>query len=231
MIVVVVGAGKVGAFITADLVANGHEVVVIEQDRRRLAELETRDGLAGVRFVAGDACEVTSLAASGCERADVLVAVTGDDEDNLVVSLLAKQEFAVPRVLARVNHPQNEWMFTDQWGVDVAVSTPHLLTALVEEAVSVGSLVRILQLAGGRARLVEATLTAASPAVGTDLASASLPRDSSIVAVVRSGEIVVPRGDTVLYEGDEVLALVTDASEPGVRALLVGDQRTGSSSV
>jgi trk system potassium uptake protein TrkA len=134
-------------------------------------------------------------------------------------------------VLARVNQPQNEWMFTDQWGVDVAVSTPHLLTALVEEAVSVGSLVRILQLAGGRARLVEATLTAASPAVGTDLASASLPRDSSIVAVVRSGEIVVPRGDTVLYEGDEVLALVTDASEPGVRALLVGDQRTGSSSV
>lgn len=221
MNVVVVGAGKVGTFIAADLVANGHDVVVVEQDRARIELVRDRPELSGVTWSTGDACEVTVLDASAVGRADVVVAVTGDDEDNLVTSLLAKQEFAVPRVLARVNHPENEWLFTEQWGVDVAVSTPHLITALVEEAVSVGSLVRLLQLAGGRARLVEVTLLGDAPVIGKDLASAHLPRDSSIVAVVRSGDIVVPRGDTVLYEGDEVIALVTDVSEDAVRALLL----------
>jgi trk system potassium uptake protein TrkA len=219
--VVVVGAGKVGSFIAADLAANGHAVTVIEQDPARVDQLAARAELKDVSWATGDACEVTVLAAAGAERVDVVVAVTGDDEDNLVASLLAKQEFAVPRVLARVNHPENEWLFTEQWGVDVPVSTPHLISALVEEAVSVGSLVRLLQLAGGRARLVEVTLTADAPVIGRDLASAHLPRDSSIVAIVRAGDIVVPRGDTVFYEGDEVIALVTDTSEDAVRALLL----------
>jgi trk system potassium uptake protein TrkA len=219
--VVVVGAGKVGSFIAADLAANGHAVTVIEQDPARVDQLAARAELKDVSWATGDACEVTVLAATGTERVDVVVAVTGDDEDNLVASLLAKQEFAVPRVLARVNHPENEWLFTEQWGVDVPVSTPHLISALVEEAVSVGSLVRLLQLAGGRARLVEVTLTADAPVIGRDLASAHLPRDSSIVAIVRAGDIVVPRGDTVFYEGDEVIALVTDTSEDAVRALLL----------
>jgi trk system potassium uptake protein TrkA len=219
--VVVVGAGKVGSFIAADLAANGHAVTVIEQDPARVDQLAARAELKDVSWATGDACEVTVLAAAGTERVDVVVAVTGDDEDNLVASLLAKQEFAVPRVLARVNHPENEWLFTEQWGVDVPVSTPHLISALVEEAVSVGSLVRLLQLAGGRARLVEVTLTADAPVIGRDLASAHLPRDSSIVAIVRAGDIVVPRGDTVFYEGDEVIALVTDTSEDAVRALLL----------
>jgi trk system potassium uptake protein len=219
--IVVVGAGKVGTFIAADLVATGHDVVVVEQDPGRIELLRTRTELADVAWAPGDACEVATLDAAGLERADVVVAVTGDDEDNLVTSLLAKQEFAVTRVLARINHPENEWLFTEQWGVDVAVSTPHLITALVEEAVSVGSLVRLLQFAGGRARLVEVTLGADAPVLGRDLASAHLPLDSSVVAVLRAGDIVVPRGDTVLYEGDEVLALVTDSSEEAVRALLL----------
>ena len=111
-----------------------------------------------------DACEVNSLRVIGLADADVVAAVTGDDEDNLVISLLAKQEFAVPRVVARVNNPKNEWMFNENWGVDVAVSTPHLLTALVEEAVSVGSLVRLLSFEGGRASLIEVTLASDSPA-------------------------------------------------------------------
>jgi trk/ktr system potassium uptake protein len=219
--VVLIGAGKVGTYIAGYLAGAGHEVVVIEQDGALIELLRYRPELAAVTWVSGDACEVSVLDSAGVQRVDVLVAVTGDDEDNLVVSLLAKQEFAVPRVLSRVNHPENEWMFTEQWGVDVAVSTPHLIAALVEEAVSVGSLVRLLQLAGGRARLVEVTLLGDAPVLGHDLASARLPRDSSVVAIVRAGDIVVPRGDTVFYEGDEVIALVTDTSEDAVRALLL----------
>jgi trk system potassium uptake protein len=152
----------------------------------------------------------------------VMVAATGDDEDNLVISLLAKQEFAVPRVIARVNHPKNQWLFNETWGVDVSVSTPHLLTALVEEAVSVGSLVRLLQFEGGEARLVEVTLADDTPAAGTPLAELAIPRDATVVAVVRDRHVVVPRGDTVLKAGDEVLALVTPDSEEALRSILIG---------
>jgi trk system potassium uptake protein TrkA len=157
---------------------------------------------------------------------DLVVAATGDDEDNLVVSLLAKQEFAVPRVVARVNHPKNQWLFNETWGVDVSVSTPHLLTALVEEAVSVGALVRLLQFAQGEARLVEVTLAEDAPVKGKPLSAIDMPRDATIVAVVRNQRVVVPRGDTVLYANDEVIALVTDESEEPVKALLIGGLAT-----
>src|SRR5919199_480429 len=129
--------------------------MLIEQDPDLVARLRST---VDVQWFIADACEVTSLQEAGLESVDVVVAATGDDEDNLVVSLLAKQEFAVPRVVARVNHPKNHWLFNEAYGVDVSVSTPHLLTALVEEAVSVGSLVRLLQFEGGEARLVEVTL-------------------------------------------------------------------------
>ena len=119
----------------------------------------------GIEWHVADACEVNSLRDAGLDACDVVVAATGDDEDNLVVSLLAKQEFAVPRVIARVNHPKNEWLFNENWGVDLSVSTPHLITALVEEAVTVGRLVRILQFEGGQARLVEVTLADDSPVI------------------------------------------------------------------
>jgi trk system potassium uptake protein len=167
-------------------------------------------------------CEVSFLERLGLAAVDVLVAATGDDEDNLVVSLLAKQEFAVPRVIARVNHPKNEWLFNETWGVDVAVSTPHLLTSLVEEAVSVGTLVRLLQLNRGDAHLVEVTLAASSPAAGVSLVDLAVPRDATIVAVLRDRHVVVPRGDTVLQRDDEVIVLVTSGAEELVRALLVG---------
>ena len=147
----------------------------------------------------------------------MVAAVTGDDEDNLVTSLLAKQEFAVPRVVARVNNPKNEWMFNENWGVDVAVSTPHLLTALVEEAVSVGSLVRLLSFEGGRASLIEVTLAGDSPAVDREIVELDFPRDSTVVAVLRNDRVIVPRGDTRLQAGDEVLVLVTAESIDDVR--------------
>jgi trk system potassium uptake protein TrkA len=219
MKVAIAGGGNVGTSIASDLKAAGHDVLIIEQDADLVARLRpTLD----ITWLEGDACEVSTLQKAGLEDADVVVASTGDDEDNLVVSLLAKQEFAVPRVVARVNHPKNRWLFNETWGVDVSVSTPHLLTALVEEAVSVGSLVRLLQFAQGEARLVEVTLADDSPAKGRSLSELDMPRDATIVAVVRDNRVVVPRGDTVLCPHDEVLALVTDDSEEPVKALLVG---------
>ena len=151
--------------------------------------------------------------------------MTGDDEDNLVISLLAKQEFGVPRVVARVNNPKNEWMFNDMWGVDVAVSTPHLITALVEEAVSVGSFIRLLSFEGGKAKLAEVTLADGSPADSQTIVELGFPRDATVVAVLRSERLMVPRGDTMLRTGDEVLVLVTEESEEDVRRILIGDEK------
>ncbi|HEX9968528.1 MAG TPA: TrkA family potassium uptake protein, partial [Acidimicrobiales bacterium] len=199
MRVAIAGAGNVGTYIAADLKQAGHEVLLIEEDPDLVARIR---GTVDVNWFVGDACEVNSLHEAGLADVDVVVAATGDDEDNLVISLLAKQEFAVPRVVARVNHPKNHWLFTESWGVDVSVSTPHLLTALVEEAVSVGSLVRLLQFQD--AQLVEVTLADESPAAGKPILELGVPRDATIVAVVRGGHVVVPRGDTVLQAGDEV---------------------------
>jgi trk system potassium uptake protein TrkA len=215
----IAGGGVVGQSIARDLVRNGHEVLIIESDP---AVVGRQPEELGLRWFAGDACEVSTLHLSGFGAADVVVAATGDDEDNLVVSLLAKQEFAVPRVIARVNHPKNQWLFNETWGVDVFVSTPHLITALVEEAVSVGTLVRLLHFAEGKAGLVEVTLADESPAAGRAIAELGMPRDSSVVAVIRERRVVVPRGDTTLHVGDEVIALVTEDSEEPVRRILIG---------
>ena len=218
MRVAIAGAGNVGTYIAGDLRQAGHEVLLLEKNVDLVRKL--RDTI-DVEWVPADACEVTSLQRAGLDQVDVMVAATGDDEDNLVISLLAKQEFAVPRVVARINHPKNQWLFNESWGVDVSVSTPHLLTALVEEAVSVGSLVRLLQLQGGEARLVEVTLASDSPADGKAIVDLGIPRDATVVAVIRQDHVIVPRGDTILYAGDEVVALVTPESEAEVTGLLV----------
>jgi trk system potassium uptake protein TrkA len=221
MRVAIAGAGNVGLFIANDLAATGHEVQLIEQNP---AVVERAVAAEGVEWFIADACEVSSLKEAGLERCDVVVAATGDDEDNLVISLLAKQEFAVPRVIARVNHPKNEWMFNENWGVDLSVSTPHLITALVEEAVSVGRLVRILQFERGQARLVEVTLAQNAPVVDRALKDIDMPRDATVVAVVRGEHVVMPRGDTTFEIGDEVLAMVTPDSEENVRGILTGEE-------
>jgi trk system potassium uptake protein TrkA len=221
MRVAIAGAGNVGLFIANDLHATGHDVQLIEQNPT-VVERAVAD--EGVEWFIADACEVSSLKEAGLERCDVVVAATGDDEDNLVISLLAKQEFAVPRVIARVNHPKNEWMFNENWGVDLSVSTPHLITALVEEAVSVGRLVRILQFERGQARLVEVTLAQNAPVVDRALKDIDMPRDATVVAVVRGEHVVMPRGDTTFEVGDEVLAMVTPDSEENVRRILTGEE-------
>ena len=219
MKVAICGGGSVGTTIARDLHTSGHEVLVLEQDpdlvERRRRELD-------VTWIAADACEVASLDAAGLATVDVVVAATGDDEDNLVISLLAKQEFAVPRVVARVNNSKNQWLFNEGWGVDISVSTPQLITAIVEEAVSVGSLVRLLQFEGGAKHLVEVTLAPESPAVGNAISTLGIPREAAIVAIVRDDRLVAPRPETALQSGDEVLVLVSVEAEPDVRRELVG---------
>jgi trk system potassium uptake protein TrkA len=219
MRVAIAGAGNVGVFIAEDLRSAGHSVLLIEEAVDVAARLQPK---IDVDWFVGDACEVANLHKAGIDEVDVMVAATGEDQVNLVVSLLAKQEFAVPRVVARVNHPKNQWLFTETWGVDVSVSTPQLMTALVEEAVSVGSLVRLLRFEGGNAHLVEVTLAEDSPAAGVSLVELGVPREATVVAVVRSDRLIVPRGDTRLAVGDEVLVLVTADAEDKVQQLLVG---------
>jgi len=221
MRVVIAGGGSVGTSIAADLLDRGHHVQVLEADPDH-AEL-LRDGLPGVDVLWADACEVSSLHRAGLRSADVIVAVTGDDEDNLVISWLAKQEFAVPRVISRVNNAKNAWLFTESWGVDLSVSTPQLLTALVEEAVSVGSVVRVMDLDRAGATLVEVTLDADAPAIEGDrtVADLALPADAQIVAIVRDERVLIPRDDTRLSEGDHVVVLTTQGAEGAIERVFV----------
>jgi trk/ktr system potassium uptake protein len=219
MKVVIAGAGNVGRHLAEDLSGRGHDVTLIEQDKH--AATRARQELPiQVNVLLGDACEPYVLEEAKLGEAEVLVAATGDDEDNLVTSLLAKQEFAVPRVLARVNHPNNEWMFTEQWGVDAPVSPPHILTALVEEAVTVGDVVRLLKLERGRVTLVELVIGEGSEMAGRPMYELRLPVDSAIVAIIRDQHVVIPQPETVLAVGDEVMAIATPEVEEDLRKAL-----------
>jgi len=219
--IVVTGAGKIGRHLANDLQERGHEVTLVEQDSGEM-ERARGEAVEGLTLVLGDACEPWVLDAAELRTCDVVVAATGDDEDNLVTSLLAKQEYGVPRVIARVNHPNNEWLFTEQWGVDVAVSPPHVLTALVEEAVTTGDLVRLLKLEGGEVSLVEVKLTESSHMVGRPLYELRLPQDAAVVAVLRGGHVVIPQPETQLAAGDEVIAIATPENEDQIRTALMG---------
>ena len=222
MKVVVVGAGSVGRYMAEQLHANGHVVTLVDSDETVRAR--HRSAVAASTWLTGDACEMGTLERAGAADCDVLAAVTGDDEDNLVVSLLAKQEFAVPRVVARVNNPNNEWMFTEMWGVDLSVSTPHLLTSLVEEAVNVGAWVNLLTLDRGKARLAEVTMDATSPALDREIGSLGLPRGAIVAAVVRAGHVIPADTSLTLRMGDEVLIVTSAAAEADMRKLLVAER-------
>ena len=216
MRVAIAGAGAVGRSIALELVESEHQVMLIE---RELANIEP-ESVEAAEWVHADACELASLEEAGLEDCDVVIAATGDDKVNLVVSLLAKTEFAVRRVVARVNDPRNEWLFDENWGVDVAVSTPRLLAALVEEAVAVGDLVRLMTLRQGQANLVEVTLPAHTPLAGTAVRQLKLPVDSALVTILRGGRVIVPQGDDSIEAGDELLFVATSAVEEDIRTAL-----------
>ena len=221
MRIVVAGAGNIGRHLAFDLHERGHQVMVVEVDPAVLERAQ--QDAPGVSFVLGDACEPWVLDKAEVRSADVIVAATGDDEDNLVISLLSKQEYGVPHVVARVNHPKNEWLFTEAWGVDVPMSPPHVLTALVEEAVTVGDLVRLLKLERGQVTLVELTIDETAPVAGRPIYELRLPQDSAIVAVLRRGHVVIPQPETQLVAGDEILAIATQEAEERLRAALMGE--------
>jgi trk system potassium uptake protein TrkA len=223
MRIFIAGAGNIGRYLAYDLGNRGHEVTLIDLSDDALKMVPGEK----VRRVTGDACSPRFLEDAGLRDADVLIAATGDDEDNLVASLLGKQEFAVPRVVARVNHPVNEWLFDDSWGVDLAVSPPHMLTALVEEEVSSGDLVHLLKLQRGKVELVEVRLAANSPAVDRRIEELELPGDVTLVAILREGHVVTCRGTTPLTQGDEVLAIVGEENVEELRNILVGPSAGG----
>jgi trk system potassium uptake protein TrkA len=221
MRVAIAGAGNVGRSIAAELLGNGHEVLLIEREPRALKV----DSVPAAEWLLADACELDTLVTARLQTCQVVVAATGDDKVNLVVSLLAKTEFGVDRVVAKVNHPKNEWLFNESWGVDVSVSSPRLLAAVVEEAVSVGDLVRLLTFQKGEANLVELTLADDAPLVGKLVGSIPWPNDAALVAVLREGRVIVPTPDAALEGGDELLLVATTEVEAELNELLGGHVR------
>jgi len=216
MRIAIAGAGNVGRSIATELLEDNHEVLLIDRDPHAIKV----DSVPTAEWLLADACEIASLEEAALQRCQVVIAATGDDKVNLVVSLLAKTEFGVPRVVARVNDPSNEWLFNEAWGVDVAVSTPRLLSALVEEAVSVGDLVRLLRFSQGEANLVELTLPAGAPIVGTRVGSVDWPTDTALVTIIREGRVLVPDKDHPLEAGDELLFVAAPDREEQLESLL-----------
>jgi trk system potassium uptake protein TrkA len=216
MRVVITGAGSVGRSIARELLSNGHQVLLLDREPRAVRP----DRVPDAEWLLADACEISNLHEAGLETCDVVVCATGDDKANLVVSLIAKTEFGVPRTVARVNNPKNEWMFDEAWGVDVAVSTPRLMTALVEEAVSVGDLVRIFQFQQGRATMVEMTLPQHSPYAGTRVGDITWPGDSVLVGIIREDRPIAPSRDDAIEAHDELLFLTVPENESELEQML-----------
>jgi trk system potassium uptake protein TrkA len=210
MKVAIAGAGNVGRSIARELIDNGHHILLIDREPKSI-KIES---VPQAQWLLADACEISSLEESHLEGFDVLIAATGDDKVNLVVSLLAKTEYAIPRVVARVNHPKNEWLFGEAWGVDVAVSTPRMLSALVEEAVAVGDIVRLFTFNQGEANLVELTLPSESPCVGKRVGDIAWPADAVLSAILRDGRVITPSPDDPLEVGDELLFVASAEAEP-----------------
>ncbi|MDR1790265.1 MAG: TrkA family potassium uptake protein [Propionibacteriaceae bacterium] len=216
MRIVIAGAGNVGSSIARELISHGHQVLLIDRDPR----IVRPEVVPEAEWLLADACELATLEEAGLDTCDVAIAATGDDKANLVHSLLAKTEFGVPRTVARVNHPSNEWLFNDQWGVDVAVSTPRLMSALVEEAVAVGDLVRLLSFRGGASNLVEMTLPPSSPRVGITVGELELPGDVVMVAIIRDGVARAPQPDSAIEAADELFFLCDPSLEADLAAYL-----------
>jgi len=216
MRVAIAGAGAVGRSIARELVRSEHHVMLLE---RKLEHVEP-DVIPQAEWVHADACELSLLEAAQLETYDVVIAATGDDKANIVVSLLAKTEFGVPRVVARVNDPRNEWLFDESWGVDVAVSTPRMLASLVEEAVTVGDLVRLMTFRQGQANLVEITLPDDTPLAGKPVRKIKLPRDVALVTILRGGRVIVPQPDDPVEGGDVLLFVAAVEVEDELRAAI-----------
>jgi trk/ktr system potassium uptake protein len=214
----IAGAGAVGRSVARELLDNGHKVLLIE---RNPGHYEPHT-VPGAEWLLADACELASLEESGMQTCDVVIAATGDDKVNLAAALLAKTEFGVPRVVARVNEMRNEWLFTDAWGVDVAVSTPRAMVGGVEGAIDIGHLVRLMKLRQGQVNLAKLTLPQGDPLVGQRICDLALSENTALAVVLRGDEVILPQADDVLQSGDEMLFFAGGTLADEVRALVHG---------
>lgn len=218
MYIIVVGVGKVGYYLTKSLLEEGQEVLVIEKDERKCARVSEE---LGANVLHGDGCEVALLMEAGMNRAQMVIAVTGDDEDNLAVCQIAKHKFHVPRTTARLNNPRNERIFR-RLGVDVTVSSTELILSQIERGLPTRSLVHLLTLRNVGVSFVEVEVPPDSPALGRPLKVLGIPDDSILALVIRDGQAVIPYGDTVLQPGDQVIAVTSETSESTLRHILHG---------
>jgi trk system potassium uptake protein TrkA len=216
MRIAIAGAGAVGRSVARELLDNGHKVLLIERDPSKYEPQTVPDA----DWFMADACELASLEEAGLQTCDVVVAATGDDKVNLAAALLAKTVFAVSRVVARVNEAQNELLFTDAWGVDVAVSTPLAIVAATEGTIDVGHLVRLMALRQGRINLEKLTLPDDHPLVGRAVRDLALPENTALILVIRGGRVVLPRPEDVLQARDELLFAANSAAEDQIRAVV-----------
>jgi len=213
MYVIVVGGGKVGYYLTKQLLSEGHEVLLLEKDRRRQAALAEQMGEVVVQ---GDGCEVRIMSEAGFGRADVIVAVTGDDEDNLVICQMAKRKFQTPRTVARVNDPDNLMLF-EKLGIDTTVSSTQIIFNLLDQQIETGEIIPLAALKNGNIELVAITVSERSPVLGQNVRDLPLPGDALIISVVRNQHAMLPQGDVRFENGDTVIGMVAADEEPQLR--------------
>ena len=213
MYVIVVGGGKVGYYLTKQLLSEGHEVLLLEKDRRRQAILAEQMGEVVVQ---GDGCEVRIMSEAGFGRADVIVAVTGDDEDNLVICQMAKRKFQAPRTVARVNDPDNLVLF-EKLGIDTTVSSTQIIFNLLDQQIETGEIIPLAALKNGNIEIVAITVSERSPVLGQNVRDLPLPGDALIISVVRNQHAMLPQGDVRFENGDTVIAMVAADEEPQLR--------------
>lgn len=226
MRIVIAGAGAVGRSVAQELVDNGHKVLLIEKEVRRYLP----STVPGAEWFLADACEVSLLEEAEIHTCDAAIAATGDDKSNLTMAFLAKTEFGIDRVVARINDARNDWLFTHAWGVDVAVSAPMALVAAVEGAIDVGHLVRLMDLGtgsrtgsgAGRPSVAKLTLPADSRLVGRRVCDLSMPTNSALVMLLRTDQPIIPGPDEILRAGDEILFVSGSAVEGGITAMVQG---------
>ena len=218
MFVIIVGGGKTGSHLAELLLAGGHKVRVIDQRSEVIEKLGAE--LPAEVIVRGDGADPKVLVNTGIRTAHVVAAVTGDDENNLVVATLARSEFGVRRVIARINNPKNAWLFTPDMGVDVAINQADLMAKLIVEEMSLGDMMTLVKLRKGEVSIVEEKIEPGAPAAGQAIKNVPLPSGCTLAAVIRKGEVITPRGDTLLQPNDEVVAVIRTEQEAELHRLL-----------
>lgn len=219
MFIIIVGAGKVGYYLSKRLCQGEHTVSVVDRDKQVCEELAKE---LDVLVISGDACDPLILEEAGIERADVVAAVTGEDEDNLIICQLAKERFGVSRTVGRVNNPDNEHTFSEL-GIDVPVDSTKIIAKIIEEEVGFSDFVNLMSFKRGKLAIVRVDLPADSPVIDKAVKEIALPPDSVLVSILRGEEVIVPKGNTMLRSGDDIIALTLVGNEPQLLQLLAGN--------